>query len=123
MAEEIQKLFATPADGEEAWELVVESKLGPLSLPMCQSQIVQEIKDQSEIKATHRKAILRTTQKAIVRGGKMGLDRLSAQDIEQLKWNHFIVLVDRVIDGRHQALRDDPGVAETFAKDPAFRPS
>ena len=118
---EFTPLFATPEEGEEAWVLLVESKLGTLELPMVMSQVVQEIKDQSEIKANQRKAILRVTQKAIVRAGKMGLTALSDQQIEQYKWNNFIVKVDKAIDGKHGDVRSNPELAEEIARSAALK--
>jgi len=118
--QEFKALFDAPADGEETWSLPVETKLGAMVLPLVRHQIVQEIKDQAEIKASQRKAILRATQKAVVRGNKLGVAKLNDQDIEQYKWNLFIIRVDEAIKGRHAAIRDDWDLAETIADEGAF---
>ena len=118
--QEFKALFDAPADGEEIWNLPVDTKLGAMELPLVRHQIVQEIKDQAEIKASQRKAILRATQKAVVRGNKLGLAKLTDQDVEQYKWNLFIIRVDEAIKGRHAAIRDDWDFAETIADEGAF---
>ena len=121
--QELKALFATPEDGEEQWLLPIETKLGMFEIPLVRRQLVQEIKDQTEIKASQRKAILRATQKALVRGNKLGLSKLSDQDIEQYKWNLFIMRVDEAIDGRHADIRANWDLSETIADEGHFRPS
>ena len=120
---DVKELFAAAEEGEEQWLLPIETKLGLFDLPLIRRQVVQEIKDQTEIKASQRKAILRATQKALVRSNKLGLNKLSDQDVEQYKWNLFIIRVDEAIDGRHADIRASGDLSETIADEGHFRPS
>ena len=56
-----------------------------------------------------------------MRGNKLGLTKLSDQDVEQYKWNLFIIRVDEAIKGRHSDIRDDWEFAETIADEGAFQ--
>ena len=117
--QEFKALFDAPAEGEKL-DVAVDTKLGVVELPGASSNC-SRIKDQAEIKASQRKAILRATQKAVVRGNKLGLTKLSDQDVEQYKWNLFIIRVDEAIKGRHSDIRDDWEFAETIADEGAFQ--
>ena len=65
-----------------------------------------------DIKSNHRKAILRKTEKTLQRGVKLGLAKLTDAQMEQMKWNVFIVLVDRALGNNHLKVRADESLCD-----------
>lgn len=114
-------LFPAPQEGEKTWTRSFDLGAGQrVSVPFYTSLIEGELRDQVSLKASVRKAALRSSQKVINRFAKRGVDRLTAAETEELQWSLFICHVDQVLGGRHLALREDAEALASLVTDPAF---
>ena len=68
--------------------------------------------DQCDTKSSHRKAILRKTEKALQRTVKAGLSRLDERQMEHVHWNAFILMVDKALGNQHLKIRTDEGLCD-----------
>ena len=114
------ELFTPPPEGAPGWSLVQSYRDAELTLPLHRALIAAEINDQCEIKSSHRKALLRSSQKEVARAYKRGFAKLNVRALEQAKWGLFILLVDSVIGNQHLSLREDEGARDALADDPRF---
>ena len=111
-AAETQRLFPDVPSDEPAWN-VTYSLLGKsLTFTVWRSLIRQEMLDQCDIKSSHRKAILRKTEKALQRTVKAGLNRLVERQIEHVHWNAFILMVDKALGSQHLKVRTDEALCD-----------
>ena len=62
--------------------------------------------------SSHRKAILRKTEKALQRTVKAGLSRLDERQMEHVHWNAFILMVDKALGNQHLKIRTDEGLCD-----------
>lgn len=116
-----QTLFPEPLEGEKTWTRQFSLPGGAeIAVPLYESAIAAEIRDQISLKASVRRAALRSSQKSIRRMAKMGLARLDAAQMEELRWSLFICHVDAAIGDRHLKLREDEAAQTALVKDPSF---
>ena len=116
-----QSLFPAPEGDEKTWTRAFEIGGGQrVDFPLYESLIRNEIRDQVGLKSSVRKAALRSSQKSIQRMGKMGVAKLSAHQLEELKWSLFICHVDAAIAGNHLKLREDEAGQAALTTNPAF---
>ena len=112
MGDEAQRLFPDTPSDEPAWE-VTHSLLGKsLTFTVWRSLIRQEMLDQCDIKSSHRKAILRKTEKALQRTVKNGLSRLDERQMEHVHWNAFILMVDKALGNQHLKIRTNEDLCD-----------
>ena len=114
-------LFPAPQDGEKTWTRAFALSGGQsVDVPLFASLIEGELRDQTSLKSSVRKAALRSSQKTIQRLSKKGVAKLGDADLEELKWSLFICHVDQVLGGQHLKLREDSAGLEALVKDKAF---
>ena len=85
-----------------------------ISFDVWRTLIKTEMVDQCDIKSSHRKAILRKTEKTLQRAVKLGLGKLNEDQMEQTRWNAFIVLVDRALGNNHLKVRADDSLCDSL---------
>ena len=110
--EEQQRLFPDAPTDEPVWTVAHTVMGQTISIDVWRSLIKTEMIDQCDIKSNHRKAILRKTEKTLQRGVKLGLAKLTDAQMEQMKWNVFIVLVDRALGNNHLKVRADESLCD-----------
>ena len=118
MGDEAQRLFPDAPSDEPVWD-VTHSLMGKsLTFPVWRSLIRQEMLDQCDIKSSHRKAILRKTEKALQRTVKAGLSRLDERQMEHVHWNAFILMVDKALGKQHLKIRTDEDLCDRLIDRP-----
>ena len=123
-AVEEQRLFPEEPTDEKVWHASHTVMGTTIELRVWRSLIAQEMIDQCDIKSSHRKAILRRTEKALVRAVKVGFDKLNEKQVEQNRWNAFIVMVDRTLGNSHLKVRNDESLIDGLIESsPTLAPS
>ena len=110
--QEQQRLFPDAPTDEPVWTVAHTVMGQTISFDVWRSLIKTEMVDQCDIKSNHRKAILRKTEKTLQRGVKMGLGKLNAAQMEQMRWNAFIILVDKALGNNHLKVRADDALCD-----------
>ena len=110
--QEQQRLFPDAPTDEPVWTVGYKVMGQTISFDVWRSLIKTEMVDQCDIKSNHRKAILRKTEKTLQRGVKMGLGKLNDAQIEQMRWNAFIILVDKALGNNHLKVRADDALCD-----------
>lgn len=106
-----------PEPGTEgSWELPFAFKGNSVSLTLTEELIAQEVLDQTDVKKPARKAILRATEKRAAKALKSDFSKLSQQVQDDVRWDLFILAVDKEMGNRHLAVRNDPEIAKEIAK-------
>lgn len=111
---EQQRLFPDAPTDEPVWTVAHTVMGQTISFDVWRSLIKAEMIDQSDIKSSHRKAILRKTEKTLQRAVKVGLGKLNDAQMEQTRWNAFIILVDRALGNNHLKIRDDEALCDSL---------
>ena len=107
-----QRLFPEAPTDEPVWTVAHTVMGQTISFDVWRSLIKTEMVDQCDIKSNHRKAILRKTEKTLQRGVKMGLGKLNDAQMEQMRWNAFIILVDKALGNNHLKVRADDALCD-----------
>lgn len=110
--QEQQRLFPDAPTDEPVWTVGYTVMGQTISFDVWRSLIKTEMVDQCDIKSNHRKAILRKTEKTLQRGVKMGLGKLNEAQMEQMRWNAFIILVDKALGNNHLKVRADDSLCD-----------
>jgi len=110
--QEPQRLFPDAPTDEPVWTVAHTVMGQTISFDVWRSLIKTEMVDQCDIKSNHRKAILRKTEKTLQRGVKMGLGKLNEAQMEQMRWNAFIILVDKALGNNHLKVRADDALCD-----------
>lgn len=110
--QEQQRLFPDAPTDEPVWTVAHTVMGQTISFDVWRTLIKTEMVDQCDIKSNHRKAILRKTEKTLQRGVKMGLGKLNEAQMEQMRWNAFIILVDKALGSNHLKVRADDSLCD-----------
>lgn len=110
--QEQQRLFPDAPTDEPVWTVAHAVMGQTISFDVWRTLIKTEMVDQCDIKSNHRKAILRKTEKTLQRGVKMGLGKLNEAQMEQMRWNAFIILVDKALGNNHLKVREDDSLCD-----------
>ncbi|MGB1159729.1 MAG: hypothetical protein ACPG40_00835 [Alphaproteobacteria bacterium] len=110
--QEQQRLFPDAPTDEPVWTVAHTVMGQTISFDVWRTLIKTEMVDQCDIKSNHRKAILRKTEKTLQRGVKMGLGKLNEAQMEQMRWNAFIILVDKALGNNHLKVRADDSLCD-----------
>lgn len=109
---ERQRLFPEPPSDEPVWDVTYAVGGKEITFSVWRSLIRTEMVDQTEIRSSHRKAILRKTEKALARTAKIGFHRLNEEQMEQTRWNAFIVMVANALGNNALKVRDDESLVD-----------
>lgn len=112
--QEQQRLFPEAPSDEPVWTVAHTVMGQTISFDVWRTLIKTEMVDQCDIKSSHRKAILRKTEKTLQRAVKLGLGKLNEDQMEQTRWNAFIVLVDRALGNNHLKVRADGSLCDSL---------
>ena len=112
--QEPQRLFPDAPTDEPVWTVAHTVMGQSISFDVWRSLIKTEMVDQSDIKSNHRKAILRKTEKTLHRAVKIGMGKLNEAQMEQTRWNAFIILVDRALGNNHLKVRGDDSLCDAL---------
>ena len=106
------RLFPDPPGDEPVWDVTYGVQGKELSISVWRSLIRTEMIDQTEIRSSHRKAILRKTEKALTRAAKIGFSKLNEEQLEQTRWNAFIVMVAHALGNNALKVREDESLVD-----------
>jgi len=112
--QEPQRLFPDAPTDEKVWT-VAHTVMGErIEFDVWRSLIKTEMVDQCDIKSNHRKAIVRKTEKTLQRAVKIGMQKLDDAQMEQTRWNAFIIMVDKALGSNHLKVRADDSLCDVL---------